>query len=113
MRLLDSEVFKASILTGLLVGFGTMYIMENRNTEHENPTFEIERNHLTDSIKLEAQIETRFWKDEFNRINKELYRLEQQTKEIDDRDVQIFDSLDASDASETVSNLSRIQFEPD
>lgn len=89
------------------------YYMIHRQSEYEKPTFELERNHLIDSLKLEAQIETRFWKDEFNRINKELYRLEQEIKEINKHYEQVFDSINNADANDIAKRLSGIRFEPD
>ena len=95
-------------VSGVYVGYKTSI-----SREVNIPTFELERNHLIDSLKLEAQIETRFWKDEFNRINKELYRLEQEIKEINKHYEQVFDSINNADANDIAKRLSGIRFEPD
>ena len=108
-------------LNGFLIAFiaisfalGVVYIFSTQVTlVDKSATFELERSHLIDSLKLEAQIETRFWKDEFNRINKELYRLEQETKEINNHYEQVFDSINNADANDIIKRLSGIRFEPD
>ena len=108
--LITLQIVFGALVIILLV---TIFYMFNTQLEHETPTFELERSHLIDSLKLEAQIETRFWKDEFNRINKELYRLEQETKEINNHYEQVFDSINNADANDIIKRLSGIRFEPD